>query len=135
MRRDQLAIGAGRLGSCIDRRADRADVAANACRHESVADLHLSGQGHIRSLAHRVGGFAQRDKALGLDQAKSLHVVIRHLVSTPRRLNDYLNNSRCVAWARSQALPSSVSMWTSSFDAGASRTSKSSNKTEHVDFT
>src|SRR5262245_3118242 len=94
---DEFAVLTGRRAAGIDGSPDGANVAADECRHERAADLHLAGHRHVGSLAHGVGGRDGRDQALGFHQAEGFVIGIIALVHeySPEVRRDGLERSSC----------------------------------------
>ena len=141
---DDLADAAGRRGAGVDGRLDRGHVADDQGRHQAAADLLPADQRHVRRLQHGVARLDQRPPAPWSRSCQGLPgdcQPFKHSLSVwfalartrvVSRLGRGVNSSTSVALGRSQALPSSVSRWTSSLAPRATRQSSSSSTAEQL---
>src|SRR5690606_26132751 len=126
VRADELADALGRLGAGVDRRLDAADVAFDHDGDKAAADLYLANDGDVRRFDHGVAGFDAADIATGFYHTDGItHDVL--LLGGLWVVMDHLRSSTGVSGCSAQALPSSVSMWTSSLKSGCTRANRRSN--------
>src|SRR4029078_6414498 len=89
MNADELTTPARCRGAGVGGGFDRADIAANDCRHETRIDFLPADEDDVRGFYHRVGGFDHTDQPARFDHSEGVADIallfVRHAGRTVSR--------------------------------------------------